>query len=152
ILLGEGLVLLTRFFCLRGGQMAVENTTNQELVLAASLMARPEYVSVLFPASSFDGTDLRAIENPVARAAIDLLINGGEGTAPPTAMRAALADLPVVFDEEDIFALCTLIPAPFEVELEDLHSMLEKVERASSKRQLRRELLGAAQDLKSKEA
>src|SRR5262245_6711128 len=123
--------------------MAVETTTNQELVLAASLMARPEYVPVLYT----NGVDPQKVENPVARAAIDILANGGEAYASPNAMRAALADLPVALAEEDVYALLTLIPAPFDVELDGLRQMKDTVERAASQRKLRRELLGAAQDL-----
>lgn len=132
--------------------MSTAETTNQELVLAASLMARPEFVHALYPPSLTGGADLRSLENPVARAAIDILGTGGEAYAAPNAMRAALADLPIEFNEEDIFALCTLIPAPWEVELPALQQMKETVERVFGQRQLRREVLGVAQDLKSKQA
>lgn len=121
-----------------------EKTTNQELLLAASLMARPELAPTLYPS-----VDLRALENPVARAAIDILCNGGTAYASPAAMRAALADLPLLFEEEDVFALCTLIPAPFDVELTDLITLRDTVERAAERRKLRGDLLTAAQMLRT---
>src|SRR5262245_3802868 len=125
--MGEGVIPFTRFIRLWGGTMA--DTTNVELLLAASLMARPELATVLYPPMKDGGADTSAIENLTARAAITILVTDGEAYAGPNAMRAALADLPVEFPEDDVYALLMLIPAPFDVELEQLAGMKDTVER-----------------------
>lgn len=134
--------------------MTIVETTNRELYFAASLMARPEFVASLYPPQITGGenSDLRKIENPTARAAITILSTQGPTYANPNAMMAALSDLPIELDGEDVAALISLIPSKEEVVLGELAELKHNIEKAANERKLRRELLGAGQDLTRKPA
>lgn len=134
--------------------MTVVETTNQELYFAASLMARPEYVSALYPPQVTGGenSDLRKLDNQTARAAITILATQGPTYANPNAMMSALSDLPIELDGEDVAALISLIPAKDEVILAELVDLKHNIEKAANERKLRRELLAAGQDLTRKPA
>lgn len=123
-------------------------TTNKELFLAAALMARPEFVSSLFP-PTISGGDIRVVENPTARAAISVLATQGPAFSNPSAMSAALADLPVELDGDEVIALFQLIPHEDEVELEQLVTIKDELTRTVNRRQLSKQLILAGTELRS---
>lgn len=124
------------------------SATNKELYLAACLMARPEFVPSLFP-PTVQGGDLRNIENPTARAALSVLTTQGPAFANPSAMSAALADLPTELDGEEVIALFQLIPEREEVGLPELVRLRDDLYRAADRRRLGRQLVLAGTELRN---
>lgn len=124
-------------------------TQNKELYLAACLLSRPEYVPALFPPTSAESGDLRAIENRVARAAITVLLTQGPAFANPSAMSAALADLPEELDGDEVVALFQLTPDADEVVLSELVSIRDELYRAADRRRLGRQLVLSGTELRN---
>src|SRR5690242_15231046 len=107
--------------------MGVVETGNRELLLAAMLMARSEFVNAVFPIDTrgAKGADLRVLDNEVAKAAIGTLSATGGTYANPLAMQSVLADVRDWDEEEgrDIIALTSMVPDSSEVTLDRITTL-----------------------------
>lgn len=123
-------------------------TNHQELYYVACFLSRPEFVPVLYPSTG--ESDLRKIDNLTARSALSILYTQGSVYASPTALMAALSDLPLEMDGGEVATLIGLIPSKDTVTITDLIEQKRRIEAASNERKLRRELMAAGQSSSAK--
>lgn len=122
----------------------MQQTAGRELLLAASLLARPEFVSVLFPKG-----DTTTLTNALAREAIAVLATQGPAYATPGALEAALVDRGAL-DEDNLELFAELVrarPLRDEVQLPDLLAIKAQVDEEASNRRLAHELRRIAADI-----
>lgn len=90
-----------------------ETAPPSELTLVAQLLARPEFLMAAAPAPS-------ELTNPTTRAIIKILQQRGPAYARPGPLMAALAELPVEIDPQEVERVLLLVPEPEDVELSAL--------------------------------